>query len=395
MDSIFAAAGHSALANQRLARTADDEAVMPAPGRSRSSLAARLARLFHRERPIPASPQPDAPPESLLDSLGQTCRAVLTFLHANGLDPTPDHYQLAWTCEISPTSVLGVAVTAEIQARGRLSQTRAAMLLSEHRAESVAQDLTELLTQAQVTIADGNQVFSRSQSDMSEFGQALRKGLVAASAGAPAATLSNGMISLAETMIRQVSESEQRLRDVSSQLSIAQNRAAKAERLANIDPLTGLANRRAFARILDGAIADANTTGRPLSIAYCDIDRFKALNDVHGHGTGDRVLRYVAKMLDRLSDGACHVARHGGEEFVLLFRDKTADEALVLVDDVRADLATRNLKAFDTRRPIGRVTFSAGIAILRDGHGASELLHNADLALYRAKNRVLLLDDAA
>jgi len=91
-------------------------------------------------------------------------------------------------------------------------------------------------------------------------------------------------------------------------------------------------------------------------------------------------------MLSSVADVDCHVARHGGEEFVMLFRDKTADKALAIVDGVRETLAKRRLVAIDSGAPIGTVTFSAGLAMLKPGANAGDLLHTADLALYRAKH---------
>lgn len=402
MASIFQSAGqrshhlrgaHPGAGIAPEAMDVDVDAPTPAAPRGRA-VAKLLSRIFARQADPVDAAEPGGADDRLLDGAGGSCRAALAFLAEHGLQPTPDHYQLAWTCTVSPTSSLSVAVDELVRQHGRLTRDRVAMLLSEQRAGSVAHDLAELLATAQQSIADGDLVVSRSHDDVAAFGDALRSGLVASAAGAPSSTLATGMISLAETLIRQMSDTQTQLRDVSGQLSAAQQRAAAAERLANIDPLTGLANRRAFDRILDGAIAEARTSDRPLAIAFCDIDRFKALNDSHGHATGDRVLRYVAKLLDALSDENCHVARHGGEEFVLLFRGRSAVEALPIVDGVRETLANRNLRAFDTRRSIGRVTFSSGLATLQPGDGAIDVLNSADLALYRAKsegrNRVSL-----
>ncbi|MGC5376619.1 GGDEF domain-containing protein, partial [Salmonella enterica] len=77
-------------------------------------------------------------------------------------------------------------------------------------------------------------------------------------------------------------------------------------------------------------------------MAFCDIDHFKRINDCHGHETGDRVIQAIAQILQWLAADTCHVARHGGEEFVILFRAKAPSQVYELRDDARARLARRN-----------------------------------------------------
>ncbi|MCD9028286.1 sensor domain-containing diguanylate cyclase [Luteimonas sp. BDR2-5] len=144
------------------------------------------------------------------------------------------------------------------------------------------------------------------------------------------------------------------------------------------DPLTGLANRRAFARTLDAAIRDAAGTGSPLAIGVIDIDHFKMINDLHGHAEGDRVLQAVAEML-RAHGGAARgrVARYGGEEFVWLLADTTGGDAVAQCDQLRGDLAFAA-----TGLP---VTISVGVAALQPGEDVAALFARADEALYEAK----------
>ena len=121
-------------------------------------------------------------------------------------------------------------------------------------------------------------------------------------------------------------------------------------------------------------------------MAFCDIDRFKLVNDTHGHDTGDRVIQSVAEVLARISNENCHVARHGGEEFVLLFRGLTVAQSAAILDQAREGLAQRNFINRATDQPIGQVTFSGGIADVFDFPDTREALRAADKALYRAKN---------
>ena len=134
--------------------------------------------------------------------------------------------------------------------------------------------------------------------------------------------------------------------------------------------------------------------GEPLCVAFCDIDHFKLVNDTHGHEAGDRILCVVAKTLSQISGEKCHIARHGGEEFVMLFRGSSTEEAHQLLDDARAELAARKLVNRRTEQPFGQVTFSGGIADVFAYPDARLALAAADEALYRAKeagrNRITL-----
>ena len=125
------------------------------------------------------------------------------------------------------------------------------------------------------------------------------------------------------------------------------------------------------------------TPSRHVTVGLCDIDDFKLVNDVHGHQTGDRVLKFVGGFLaSELGDAAC-VARHGGEEFAIVIEGHSPHEAMMMLDDVRARLAARSLINQDTGLPIGKITFSAGIAALDDD--GPRALNDADIALYKAK----------
>ncbi|MGV3511069.1 MAG: GGDEF domain-containing protein [Novosphingobium sp.] len=159
----------------------------------------------------------------------------------------------------------------------------------------------------------------------------------------------------------------------------------KARHDAEIDHLTGLPNRRAFEGLLDRHYREARAEADHLCVAFCDIDRFKRVNDTHGHDTGDRVIRAIGETLARLTNDNCHVARQGGEEFVMLFRGVTAQVALEKLDAVRANFGERHFVNRANEEPIGQITFSGGIADVFAYANPRAALKAADEALYRAK----------
>lgn len=154
-------------------------------------------------------------------------------------------------------------------------------------------------------------------------------------------------------------------------------------RLAQTDALTGLPNRRASLERLEQGIATARASSMPLSVVFFDIDHFKRINDVHGHEIGDRVLRHVAQMLRGAFRNADHVARIGGEEFLVLMPGAEPAQAQGRIDTLRALLAN-SATLLDV--PGLEVTLSAGVSALEaaDTHGEA-LMRRADAAMYVAK----------
>jgi diguanylate cyclase (GGDEF)-like protein len=147
------------------------------------------------------------------------------------------------------------------------------------------------------------------------------------------------------------------------------------------DPLTGLANHRAFYESLHAETERAQRHGHPLSLVMLDLDHFKRINDGHGHPVGDRVLVETADRLRVLARSTDTLARIGGEEFAWLLPETDAAAAWSAAERARGTIAGAPFPG------VGRVTASAGVAGLRDGGAPDEVVQAADGALYCAKAR--------
>ncbi|MDQ3078943.1 MAG: diguanylate cyclase [Pseudomonadota bacterium] len=174
--------------------------------------------------------------------------------------------------------------------------------------------------------------------------------------------------------------------NVESLLSIARDisaRKIKELRLASeamTDPLTGLPNRRSFKAAVDRRVGDWREN-REACIALFDIDRFKRVNDLHGHEAGDAVLRTFAEVVRRVVRDDDSIARIGGEEFAILFPSTAVPQALLICDRLRREMA--RAVTVVNGEPI-RVTISGGVAAL-GRRGPDFALKQADEALYSAK----------
>jgi two-component system cell cycle response regulator len=158
---------------------------------------------------------------------------------------------------------------------------------------------------------------------------------------------------------------------------------AEVKRLAEEDPLTGLANRGAFADALAREVARARRHGNPLSLAMLDVDRFKDVNDRHGHPAGDAVLRALAAGIRPLVRAEQLLARVGGEELALLLPDVGLPGARAFAEKVRRQVAERPVLHEGVAIA---VTVSVGVAELTPSdEGPERLLARADEHLYQAK----------
>jgi two-component system cell cycle response regulator len=157
----------------------------------------------------------------------------------------------------------------------------------------------------------------------------------------------------------------------------------EAQKLATVDSLTTLLNRRAFLALLDLELERARRLNYPTSLVLLDVDHFKQVNDRHGHAAGDAVLAAVGRLLGRQLRKVDMVARWGGEEFVAALTGTAELDALMVAERLRA-----KLEGLAVRAPDGTVipvTASFGVAQWDRGEPADVVIDRADRAMYAAK----------
>ena len=128
--------------------------------------------------------------------------------------------------------------------------------------------------------------------------------------------------------------------------------------------------------------ARAERSGKPLCISLLDIDNFKRLNDAHGHQTGDQALQHLVRVTRRTMRPTDVLARYGGEEFLLLLPDTSQEEAIEVMVRLQRNL-TKAFFLHEDEHVL--ITFSAGVALLREGEAQTAVIERADKALYEAK----------
>jgi diguanylate cyclase (GGDEF)-like protein len=163
---------------------------------------------------------------------------------------------------------------------------------------------------------------------------------------------------------------------------VAADMAERMRSLAVSDLLTGIANRRGFEEAAERAIRNAQRQRQPLTLVVTDIDRFKAINDRHGHVAGDRAIQHFARRMERMVRRGDVIGRIGGEEFALLLINTRSIEAIEVVERIRRDVAAMPVDGPEAIL----MTASFGITDLRPSDTTlANLFARADRALYRAK----------
>ena len=309
---------------------------------------------------------------------------VGAFLGTHKLPVTAQTLMIAWNYLTGADSQVVRTIDRQLQARQPLTAEWLEETLDGGNGDDVAQ-LAELMQRLESSIDEFAKTSREAHSATSQYHTALEEHVGELEQVTKAGEVISELATIAKVMMRRTRDIEKQMLRSEAQTRALRRRLDEARRSAEEDHLTGLPNRRAFEALFDEAYRLARASTEVLCVAFCDIDHFKRINDTHGHEAGDRVLKLVADSLSHISNDSCHVARHGGEEFVMLFRGKKLEDAQTKLDMLREALAERRLVNRANDQPFGQVTFSAGIADVFACGDPRTALRAADTALYRAK----------
>lgn len=304
---------------------------------------------------------------------------TLAFLHEQRLEPTPANYALGHIYLTEGKSLAARAVDLILIGGDRLDQKRADQIAADHVRGGSA-DASDQQSAVRHQTLQLSELAAGASAITGQFNRDLNDGLTALDQGAD-------ITAIVRSMVERSLESEAALASASRQIEALRQEVEAAKGDAARDALTGLHNRRGVEVEVRALPARAES-----SLVICDIDHFKSINDRYGHVVGDRVLKLVASALAK----SCHphlVARWGGGEFIILLNGLSPSDAATIVDKARHDLSKRDVRLRATDKPMGAITFSAGVAKL-SGRRFDDAVSEADALLYQAKaagrNRVLV-----
>ena len=293
---------------------------------------------------------------------------VLRFLDDHRLEHSPAHYAFAFRFLSGGDRALEASVRRISDGGVRITPAQVEKLAqaSPPQAEN---DVGPQLDQVTLRVLDIIR-------DTLDATGGLSRDLVQASASLLADDVPN-VRAVVAAMIERTAAAEKSLSEATQQAQRLRHELNVLRSDANKDRLTGLLNR--------AALEDHLTSAGDCCVAIVDVDHFKNVNDTHGHGVGDRVLKAIAAALAETCSPHI-VGRWGGEEFMVLFEGITLSAAHAEIDRARSTVAAKQLRLRENDKPLGSVTFSAGVAARR-GRSIDDAVAAADALLYIAKNK--------
>jgi diguanylate cyclase len=334
------------------------------------------------------------------EQTAELLRMVLPMMarHTAGFTPTTFSVWYEYTAGLNPR--LTAAVDACLAKTHDLNDEQMAQLFDQHighrdmeSTQMMRNEIERLVGQVDSATLEAGREVSQYGAELTNYVERLLPGIDKAELGDVVASLIVGT-----NKVRQTTDSlSENLKRSALEVERLRAELAVAQGLASRDPLTGLLNRRGLEqRIAREWHACCSSCG----IMVVDIDRFKAINDSHGHLLGDKVIVAVARALAGCVGDRGPIARIGGEEFAALLLEPVEERSVVAVaEQVRTTVERGRIRRAESDQGIGGVTISIGVATPVEGEPFESLLERADRALYQSKangrNRVTVANKTA
>jgi diguanylate cyclase len=317
-------------------------------------------------------------------------KTALALMNDVGVAATPDNFELFYAYASGENAALGQVMTAFIHARKEFTPEILTDLrlrcLSGARTAQMMDSLGGNIDSLIGNILGQLESSARDTADYKDTLSAATGQLVGERSPADIRKLVDGLVAATRAMEHRAKSLEGELQVSSQQVSELRTKLADVRKESMTDPLTNIANRKAFDEAIRLAMEAVNSDGETVTLLLCDIDHFKAFNDNWGHLTGDQVLRLVAQCLSDNVKGRDTAARYGGEEFAVLLRGTGLEAATRVANQIRSNVETKKLVKKSTGDILGSITISIGVAQLAPGESAETAVRRADACLYGAKH---------
>ena len=314
---------------------------------------------------------------------------ALSYMKRNELPAIPRNYELWYTYAAGFNQALNQAVNSVLENRAAISNQDVSEIYDRYLSPNHLGDRIDKVGTTISEELDGiiNLVDSSigSTGDYSVSLKAAQGALASATTPAQIKKLIRNLVTATSKTESANQKLDGQLKESRAQISALQERLESIRYESLTDELTTLANRRHFDQSIERAIEEANTNGESLSLLLSDIDHFKKFNDTFGHQTGDQVLRLVALAVKHNVKSEDLTCRYGGEEFAVILPRADAKKAHEIAERIRHSVFSKELIKRSTGENLGRITISVGVANLRPGETANDLIARADEALYAAK----------
>lgn len=238
-------------------------------------------------------------------------------------------------------------------------------------------------------IAETTEILQKAGTETQRYGETLEGvdgALQSAGTAEQMQSVDANLVQQTRRMAEQNRSANESLQQSNNEIADLKIRMADIRNEAMTEPLTGLANRRAFSESLADSMAAATEQKTPLCLLMLDIDHFKSFNDTYGHQLGDEVIRLVAGCMSAKTKENDTAARYGGEEFAVVLPGASLQDAEAVAEQIRLTVAGQKIVRKASRQTLGSVTLSIGVAQYRPEDSDEDLIERADAALYAAKH---------
>ena len=349
--------------------------------------------------PVSSRPQSDSgnqpatrPNDPDTDRSAELLRLALPMISRHGRGFAPISYAIWYEYVRGENPDLREELDEAVNADKRLSEDQTFEMYHRHVVSSMEKavlagraGLLEVLEDVDNSVDNATESTSRFGDQLGSFEQVL-------DTDSSADELRNHVSSLKDdihSVNSSIRDLHERLDGSRQEVERLAQELALAKEQAQIDPLSGLLNRRGFEQILNGLMdkfnEDKSGAREPIALLLLDIDHFKKVNDQHGHIFGDKVIQGVSKILDGGVMRKDHVCRFGGEEFAILLPGTDKAGAVAVGERVRQAVASSRIKRGNSSEPVDQITISGGVSIYQADEVAGDFIERADQALYRAK----------
>jgi diguanylate cyclase len=314
-------------------------------------------------------------------------RLTLPRMSRHGVPVTPHNYAVWYRFVEGSIPELTAEIQQMIDAGAPFTEQINETLFQKYIAECNIEQFQKIRSEMRDLMQDLGSSLQDAGQDAERFDGHLAGVVENVEQGASLADIKHLLESLIEetrTMRKSTQLLHEHLEAKSHEIQLLQEELEQERRRASTDPLTELANRRAFIETLQRASREVSSS-HPLSLLMIDIDHFKNINDTHGHLIGDRVIRFLAQVLKQNTKGKDLAARYGGEEFVVMLGDTGLRGAEAVAESIRTAVADAKLVRSDNKQPLGRITISLGVTAYRPGEDPIDAINRADQALYQSK----------
>lgn len=318
----------------------------------------------------------------------QLLRLALPAMNKHGIAVTPRNYAVWYDYLAGTNAELNTALDGLLAASEPLTDDQIALLYRDYVATfeyRLADQAREVLRRLLVGTSE---TFSNASDELKHYEGALSsisERLTDESSGDDVRHALHQLVTETQTVQSHSEKLSAGLAEQQREIDALREELAQARKQATTDPLTGLANRGSFDERMLELAAAVRAGEAPFGLIMVDIDRFKQVNDTHGHLVGDKVIRYTAKTLSDSVKGRDLAARYGGEEFAVLLPKTGMDGCHSVAETIRKQMEISRLVKSGTGESLGLITVSCGIAIYRNDDSPESLIARADAALYTSK----------